>query len=355
MNRLYTVLATMSLSLLLPILAQAEMTLHSVSSLTLKQEPAYHAQRRFAGRVIGGQRAQIGFELSGQVLKVDVEDGEHVEAGQLLASLDTRALEIEQRELSAVHREVSARLGQIDNDLARLQALRDKSYASEGQLEALQSNRQATAAQLAQVASKREGLTLRLDKSRLIAPFAGEVASLELEAGVLVAPGQPVIQLVQTSRSEVVFGISDQLGRNLVVGQPMTVFGDFGQWQAALISVSQNLDWRTQTRTVRVALPAESAAVDGNTAYLLLPESRQVPGFWLPLQALLEDVRGTWAVYQLVPSENGSYQIKKRSVQPLYQFEGNVYLTAELNSGDRVVRAGIHSLAPGLHVKLAQE
>lgn len=355
MKRFYTVVAVICLANFLPAQVRAEATLLAVSHLTVEKQSSYQAQRLFAGRVIGSQRAEIGFELAGKVLDVNVVDGEHVEAGQLLASLDLRSLQIERAELKAAEVEVSTRLAQIDKDLVRLQALRDKSYVSEGQLETLVSNRQATAAQLTQVESRLNGVALRIQKSRLIAPFSGEIAGMQLDAGVLVAAGQPLMQIVQTGRSEAVFGISEQLGRELVVGQPMAVFGDFGHWQASLISVSQNLDWRTQTRTVRVALPPEAPAVDGNTAYLSLAETRQVAGFWLPLRALLEDVRGTWAVYQLEPSDSGQFQLKKRSVQVVYQFEAQVYLSGELHTGDKVVSAGMHRLAPELHVILAQE
>tara|TARA_R110001583_G_scaffold48791_1_gene152728 strand:- start:5860 stop:6927 length:1068 start_codon:yes stop_codon:yes gene_type:complete len=355
MNRFYKAATLICLANFLPMLAQAENTLLPVSHLTVEEQSSYQAQRLFAGRVIGGQRAEIGFELAGQVLTVNVDDGEHVEAGQLLASLDLRALKIERAELKAAQVEVSARLAQIDKDLVRLQALREKSYVSEGQLETLRSNQQATAAQLTQVESKLNGVALRLQKSQLLAPFSGEIAGMQLEAGVLVAAGQPLMQIVQTSRSEAVFGVSEQLGRNLVVGQPLKMFGDFGDWQVNLISVAQNLDWRTQTRAVRVAIPAEAPVVDGNTAYLLLPETREVKGFWLPLQALLEDVRGTWAVYQLVGAEDDSFVLKKRSVQVVYQYEGQVYLRGELHSGDKVVSGGMHRLAPELHVSLAQE
>jgi RND family efflux transporter MFP subunit len=355
MKRFYIAATLLCLANFLLVGAQAETRLHPVNYLTIQEQSSYDAQRLFAGRVIGSQRAEIGFELAGQVLSVSVEDGERVETGQVLASLDTRSLKIEQTELNSARVEVSTRLAQIDKDLIRLQALRDKAYVSEGQLEALESNRQATAAQLAQVESKLKGVALRLQKSKLLAPFAGEIAGMQLEAGVLVAAGQPLMQIVQSSRSEAVFGISDQLGRNLVVGQPLPVMGDFGEWQANLISVSQNLDWRTQTRTVRVSMPVDAPAVDGNTAYLILPETRQVAGFWVPLQALLEDVRGTWAVYQLVPTEESRFQLKKRSVQVIYQYEGQVYLSGGLRSGDRVVSGGIHRLAPELHVILAQE
>jgi RND family efflux transporter MFP subunit len=335
--------------------ARAEITIHSVSSSVVERLPAYEAQRLFAGRVVGSQRADIGFELAGKVAEVLVEDGQQVNAGDILARLDTRSLDIERSELLAAKREVSARLEQLDKDVLRFRNLRESGYVSVGQLDELDSRRSATEAQLSQVDARLKGVALRLQKSNLTAPFSGEVSTQNLEEGVLVSAGQPLMQLVVTGSTEAVFGLSDRLGRNLTYGQQLVISGDFGQWPVSVVSVAQNLDWRTQTRAVRVQLPPETSAVDGNTTYLHFPEKRQIEGFWLPLSALLQDVRGTWAVYFLAPADDGLYQLRKRSVQPVYQYEGLVYVDGELQTGDRVVSAGLHTLSPGLHVSLAAE
>ncbi|MEX1665728.1 efflux RND transporter periplasmic adaptor subunit [Zhongshania arctica] len=340
---------------LMPLAALAEVGIQSVSSTAIERLPSYQAQRVFAGRVVGSQRADIGFELDGKVAKVTVEDGQQVKAGDILARLDTRSLDIEKSELTAAQREVSARLEQLDKDLIRFSNLRESGYVSVGQFDELASRRSATAAQLSQVDARLRGVALRKKKSAMTAPFSGEVSTQGLEEGFLVSAGQPLMQLVATGDIEAVFGISDRLGRNLVYGQTLTISGDFGEWPVSVISVAQNLDWRTQTRTVRVQLPPDAPAVDGNTTYLHLPEERQVAGFWVPLTALLEDVRGTWAVYYLAVADSDLYQVRKRSVQPVYQYQGRVFVDGELQSGDRLVTAGLHRLSPGLHVSLAGE
>lgn len=355
MERFIVLKGLVAAVLIMPLLAQAEVTLQNVSSTAIERLPAYEAQRLFAGRVIGSQRADIGFELAGQVAEVTVEDGQQVKAGEILARLDTRALVIEKAELTAARREVGARLDQLDKDLSRFNNLRESGYVSVGQLDELRSRRAEAAAQLSQVDARLNGVALRMKKSSMTAPFAGEISTQQLEKGFLVSAGQPLMQLVVTGNTEAVFGISDRLGRNLIYGQSLAVSGDFGEWPASIISVAQNLDWRTQTRTVRVQLPVDAPAVDGNTAYLHLPETRDVAGFWLPLTALLEDVRGTWAVYSLAAVEDGSYQLRKRSVQPVYQYQGRVFVDGELKTGDRVVTAGLHRVSPGLHVSLAAE
>jgi RND family efflux transporter MFP subunit len=340
---------------LMPLAAFSEVSIQSVSNTAIERLPTYQAQRVFAGRVVGSQRADIGFELDGKVAKVTVEDGQQVKAGDILARLDTRSLYIENSELIASQREVSARLDQLDKDLIRFSNLRESGYVSVGQLDELTSRRSATAAQLSQVDARLRGVALRNKKSTMTAPFSGEVSTQGLEEGFLVSAGQPLMQLVATGDVEAVFGISDRLGKSLVYGQGLAISGDFGEWPVSVISVTRNLDWRTQTRTVRVQLPAEAPAVDGNTTYLHLPEERHVEGFWVPLTALLEDVRGTWAVYYLAAAGDDLYQVRKRSIQPVYQFQGSVYVEGELQTGDRLVTAGLHRLSPGLHVSLAGE
>ena len=320
----------------------------------IKRQQSYDVQRLFAGRVLGSQRADIGFEVAGRVVRLHVVDGQRVERGQLLAELDTKALEIERGELRAARREVQARIEQLRLDQERFNALAEKGYVSQGQLDELDSRLRATREQLTQVAEQLRGVELRLQKSTLTAPFAGEIASLNIEEGVVVAVGRTVLQLVETGNNEAVFGVSDQLGRDLLPGEGMEIARGDQRWSVTIISVSRNLDWRTQTRTVRVQLPKEAPFVDGETVHLLLHEVRQKPGFWLPMTAMVGDVRGTWAVYQIAEGEEGVH-LRKRSVQPLYQFRGNVYVQGELQDGDRVVTDGTHRLVPGEAVTIAKQ
>ncbi|MBD2859063.1 efflux RND transporter periplasmic adaptor subunit [Spongiibacter sp. KMU-158] len=325
-----------------------------VATVTVNLQDSYQAKRLFAGRVLGSKRSVIGFELKGLVESVSVDDGDFVAAGAELARLDTEGLQIEKAELEAGKREVLAQLEQLRRDLARFETLSEKGYVSAGQLDDLKSNITATEARQKQVEQRLRGVSLRLEKSVLRAPFAGEIAGLKVEEGAVVEPGIPALELVEVAENEALFGIPGELAQQLVIGQDLEVFGEAGQRHGAVISIARNLDWRTQTRMVRISLPAESPFVDGQTAYALIPEQRPQPGFWLPKQALLEDMRGTWAVYQLAANEAGELQIVKRSVRVLYQYQGQVFVDAELKDGDLLVSGGIHKLAPGQLVRPAK-
>ena len=328
---------------------------HPVKVVEVHRQQSYDVNRLFAGRVVGSQRADIGFEFPGRVARVLVENGQQVKAGEILAELNTDALKIEKREWKAARAEVLARLAQLDKDLRRFDQLSAKGYVSQGQLDELRSRQQSASAQLRQVDEKLRALDLRLSKSRLTAPFTGEIAGVDVEAGEVVQAGMSVLQVVQSGSNEAVFGVSDRLGRDLVIGQTLPVSGSKGNWSAKLIAVSRNLDWRTQTRSIRVELPDSTPLVDGETIHLVLREQRQRPGLWLPMEALVEDVRGSWAVYEVVAEGSEPGRLRKRSVQPLYQYQGQVYVDAELGDGAQVVKAGTHRLAPGQEVVLFSE
>lgn len=328
---------------------------HPVKVVEVERQLSYEVTRLFSGRVVGSQRANLGFELPGRVEGVLVEDGQKVAAGEVLATLNTDALKIEQRELRAAKAEVLARLQQLDKDLQRFGQLSEKGYVSQGQLDELRSRQQSASAQLRQTEEKLRGLELRLKKSRLTAPFSGEIAGVDVEAGEVVPGGAALMQVIQSGSIEAVFGVSDRLGQDLIIGQTLLVHGSKGRWEAKLIAVSTNLDWRTQTRSIRVELPEKAPLVDGETIQLVLQEERQQAGLWLPMAALVEDVRGSWAVYEVADIDGRQRTLVKRSVQPLYQYQGQVYVDAELADGAYVVKAGVHRLAPGQQVVLFSE
>lgn len=325
--------------------------LHPVTVVKVENQPSYQVERLFAGRVVGSQRADIGFEFAGKVVSLNVENGQSVRRGDILAELDTTSLLIDQKELQASKEEVTARLEQIGRDLQRYRSLSEKGYVSQGQLDQLESEQRATRAQINQIDEKLRGVAVRLDKARLIAIFGGEIANVSIEEGVIVKAGQSVMQLVETGQIEAIFGVPGELGRELVLGQSLPVYSKLGQWQAQVLAVSENLDWRTQTRSVRVALPEGIPHVDGETIQLLVPAFRQQKGFWVSQSALLGDVRGTWAVYQ-VTDKGENTRIVKRSVRPIYHHDGRVFVSSELKTGDRIVAAGTHRLAPGQAVKV---
>ena len=96
---------------------EAKIPLVEYSELTIQQR--YIAQRRVVGRVEASSQGRLGFELGGTLEATLVDEGQQVEQGQLLATLDTARLDAQKAQLKAAQKEqnlISDWLGLLRNE-----------------------------------------------------------------------------------------------------------------------------------------------------------------------------------------------------------------------------------------------
>lgn len=160
-----------------------------------------------AGTVEACRRAKLSPSMGGQIARLDVHEGDHVEAGQLLLELwnqDLRAqVELagsEARASAASAEAVCAQAEVAGREAARLQKLRTQGLASEEQTDRASTEAKAGAAQCraakaqAQVsASRLKVAQANLERTQLYAPFAGVVAEITGELNEYTTPSPPGI------------------------------------------------------------------------------------------------------------------------------------------------------------------
>lgn len=326
---------------------------HPVLAYTLHKQQAYSAERRFSGRARSVQHSALAFELAGRVDAVFVDAGQTVRAGDILVKLDTRMLETQAAEVRAAIAENAASLAKTTQDLGRQRSLQSKGYSAQQAIDELQSRQKILKAQREKLDAQMRGVEIRLQKSTLRAPFDGEITTKSVDTGVIVKEGQPALDMVESGRREAVIGIPESLRSAIADGDEVRIRGPFGETRATVLSVAQTLNPGTLTHSVRLAFPAEIDVADGSIVYMLLNQRLPVEGFWLPLSAMLEGYRGTWAVYALKDSAESGLILEKHSVSPVYQQGDRVFATSDLNSGAQIVAAGVHRYATGQRVQIA--
>ena len=336
---------------------------HQVASITPQTQAAYQVPRRFTGTVTARQRVDLGFELAGKLTAIKVDEGDRVNQGQLLAEQDTALLHRERDELLAQREETRAALTLVEQNLARVQALRQKNYASERESDELVSQRRVTEAALARLEAALAANQTRLDKTRLLAPFDAVVSRRLQDTGAVLASGAPLLRLIQSGPMEAKIGVPVRLLAAVPPGGRVSL-ALTGQQSAPLhgrvLSINPDLNPSTRTVAVRIALQVDQAAatvgplVDGDLIDLILPETVPTDGAWLPLGALTNGLRGLWSVYALVPTEQPQrYRLERRDVQVEYADAERAYVSGALAPGERVVATGLQRLVPGQVVRIA--
>ncbi|SEJ48454.1 efflux RND transporter periplasmic adaptor subunit [Demequina mangrovi] len=128
-----------------------------------------------SGSLVAVTTDSLAFEASGTVTKVKVEAGDHVEAGDVIARIDTL-------QLTASLRSAEAELAQAEAKLANLEDADDGSDASEAQIAAAEAQVEVLEESVADAEEA-------MDDAKLVADISGLVTSQPYEVGDVVSGG----------------------------------------------------------------------------------------------------------------------------------------------------------------------
>ncbi|MFK7965303.1 MAG: efflux RND transporter periplasmic adaptor subunit [Burkholderiaceae bacterium] len=337
-----------------------------VTSGTVNRQNHYEQQRRFSGRVESARRTDLAFELPGRLIELAVDEGQRVNVGDVLATLDRSALELRREEQEAARRAL-----QSDRRLAVLESRRQKrlkgdGYASGRAFDEARLKVAGLGARIEQIDAALRGIDLDLDKTILRAPFDATVGQLNLEAGAIVSPGTPVLTVFEQALAQVRVGVPQRLASGLKAGQELTLMIADRQLPARLVRLRPDLNAQTQTVSAIVEFSREALA-DGNsalstsllfgqTAQLQMNDRVEANGFWIPLTALREGQRGLWTMTTLTPDprDDELYQVGSSAVEVLHADGDRAFVRGGPEDGALYVTTGLHRLSRGERVRIEQ-
>ena len=393
-----------------------------VETTVLEAADSYSTSRAYTGELIARRSSDLGFERAGKVVSLLVDEGDLVEAGMPLAQLDTRDLEVQRQQLEAQKRQFLAQLQELETgprrediasaeaavsdlsnqlELARLQeqrraelfskgavsreewderrfeanAIADRLSQARNQLAELQNGtrREQVAAQVAQVDqidAQIEAIDISLDKSVLLAPFAGEVSQRAVDEGAVIGDGQTAISLVENSAVEARIGVPVEAAKRLVVGSSQLVKVGDRTYAAVVAAKLPAVEQASQTVTVVLEMQGGiGQMVMGETARLIVNQRQAQAGYWVPSTGLIAGDRGLWSVYVLSDATAEGYRVARRDVEVLYtesdaaesgdspleRQSQRAFIRGLVEAGDRVITSGTHKVVNGQRVTLAGE
>nr|WP_226685145.1 MULTISPECIES: efflux RND transporter periplasmic adaptor subunit [Shewanella] len=322
-----------------------------VSSAALVLKPSYTKLQQFSGSVRAGNTTGIGFELPGKLQKLLVDTGDRVERGQLLARLDTSLLKAEQTELEAALDQNNADIKLAQATLKRSLELSAKQYLSEQQLDELKGKLASLEAGHARLGASLKANELKRQKSLLIAPFAGVIAAREHNLGEVIALGSPVFTLVQSNNLQALIGVPLNIAEQLQPGVILKLRVAEHYYQAKLKGISGQINPVTRTVQLRFSIDSasETTPINGELAYLQYRREVLREGYWVPVSALTDGIRGLWNLYVLKQDTDG-FKLQRRDVEILYTEGDNAFISGAISPGEQFVTTGLHKLVAGQRV-----
>jgi membrane fusion protein (multidrug efflux system) len=149
-----------------------------------------------SGRAAPVRGTVVSAEEGGRVESLPARKGSRVEAGGTLVALDRRLLAAELESARA------------SRDLAAFEAERQESLLTENMVSEYEVR--AARTQLSRAQAALDVATLRHERARIPAPFAGVVTERYVELGQLISPGLAVARVVDPSVLKVECAVSDR-------------------------------------------------------------------------------------------------------------------------------------------------
>lgn len=141
------------------------------------------------GYTYARKRAAVGAKIVGRILQIDVDEGDTLAKGDLIAILDSEDLEAAKAQAEAGILEAKAQLADAEREQARLVRLVEAEVSSQAELDAAATRTDVVAAQVGLAKARLDSAEAQLAYARVYAPIDGVVIEKNVEVGEMVAPG----------------------------------------------------------------------------------------------------------------------------------------------------------------------
>lgn len=319
--------------------------------LSVVAEPQAASAASFAGTIESRYTANLSFRLLGRVTSRPVETGDTVKKGETVATLDDTALQLSVQSARADHSSALAQRANAEANDARLAKLLATGSIAKADAEAAHEAALRARANAERAKSALDKAEEQLSYARLAPDFDAVVTGVGADVGQTVSAGQTVVSVARPDTGEAVVDIPDALiggfhegDRFDVVLQALPAVTATG----TLREIAPQSDSATRTRRARIALEDAPRAFRLGATITARPRTAPDAGIRLPLSALLE--KDGRAQVWVVDAASGTVALKAVTVGAR---NGESFtVTAGLEGGERVVTAGVNSLAEGQKVKV---
>lgn len=308
----------------------------------------------FVGTVEAREKAELSFQVIGRLLTRNVDAGDLVEPGDLIASVDgtTLALSVQAAEAALGNRR--AERENAAATVARIDALRASGTAAEASLEKARTGFEAADAAVRQAEADLAKARDASGYAEIRASFPAVVTSVGAEPGQTVAPGQTVVTVARPDPRDAVIDVPDWIAGALTPGAAFVVALQIQPGEEIvghLREIAPEADAVTRTRRLKIALDDAPSAFRLGTTVEVRLDARSNPAINLPETAIL-DRDGKSFVWVVKADESdpkvrreGTVALRAVVVAPVAA--GSVRVVQGLEAGERVVMAGVHSLDDG--------
>lgn len=310
----------------------------------------------------GENDVEIRPQITGFLTKVHVDDGQRVEKGQVLFTIDQVQLQAAVDQAQAAVSVAQANVNTAQTNADNNKILLDKNIISQSAYQTSVDALNAAKAQLNQAQAALTSARKNLSYSTVTAPVSGIVGTIPYKEGTLVSPSTLLTILSNNSSMLAYFSLNEKNLLDLTDGGKRTLkqavdslpevsfqlaTGNMYPYKGKITSISGVIDPATGSAQAKAIFPNPDGMLhSGNTGNIIMPIEHDA-ALEIPQNATFE-VQDMKFVYVV----GDSAKVHSRPITVAPQNDGKKYIiTSGLKPGDVIVTEGIGiSVADGMTI-----
>ena len=276
------------------------------------------------------EESHVMSRIAGIVEKINVEEGDRVTKGQVLAVIDAKR---QRYDFNRSEAEVQI----IQQELNRLNKMNNKEFISQDQMAKLEFNLQAAKAQ-------RDLAELQVKESQIISPINGVVAERYVKTGNMAKEFQELFYIVNQDQLHGILHLPEQQLASLRVGQHASIIQQHqavanNAVEANVLRISPIVDAQSGTFKVTLAVPNPDGLLKaGMFTRVKLKYDTHLNVLTVPYNALINQ-DNTQALYVIKDTK-----AQRREVNLGYRENNTVEILSGVEAGEQIVIRGQQNL-----------
>ncbi len=283
------------------------------------------------GQVASDDIVNASSEVGGRILNLTVDEGDNVEAGQLIAEVDLESIDKQIAEL-----EKSLELA--SEIYERQSRLWNQEIGSEIQYLEAKNNKERLEKSL-------ETLNFQKTRGDVYAPISGAVDRVFLKEGELAGPGAPIVQILNTGKLKVEADAPENLLGSVHRGDRVQVFlpAFNDTLDSRVLLIGRTIDQANRTFKIETSISNRSGLIKPNLlAEVRINDFTEEDVVVIPQELVQQEVGGDDFVLVADQSEE-EWIAKKVYVTTGDSYEGSVVIKEGLTPDQKLIKDGARS------------
>lgn len=314
---------------------QQERTIQAEGYRVEPQE--YTVSIRSTGELLSLEQIQIKAPVSGNVFHIHFQEGQRVSEGTLLLEIDNRIWQAQKKGLQA-------QLETAKSEWVRRKRLLAIEGTSAESVDQAQAN-------VTELEARIEELMVRIDLSRIRAPFSGRLGMRNISPGAFLSQGETITSLVQTDKLRVSFDIPSRYASLAKKGKHILVIPSAGTDTVSAVIYATDPYIRPDSRSLGVRAMLENPSQKhfaGDFVQILFETSHNEKALLVPADAIISELNAQ-VVFTV---KNGTVQ--RQEITTGSRTASKVHVLNGLSPGDTLMVSGLMEVREGMPVKITR-